>query len=348
MLVPNYIEKFHFITDIAFTSIKPQVDLVKGVIGIFRDNFNGLAGNAFMYKPSRIFKIFWKLASAFMPKKTLQKARFIQEGTERENADFFDLDDLQQQYGGNIPDITENFWPPKIKKDSVYMTTEYALKNNIKEFTIPVDWLKSSKELLQDQNNGVNQLPVNLYHETKYVTVDKKIGDPNYTGESQGEKLDKKSHDTKDTTDTSNFSTREANFAKGDANADPDKIDYSDQKMMKRVFEAKSKKIKEQTAEIDIFDKENESLKAEVEYLTRRLIASQTQSTLIINDQNEQIDSNTVIISEQSETPHMKYKKKMKQQREKFQESKFAQSLTQMSKRNITSKKAINNKKLRK
>ena len=114
----------------------------------------------------------------------MEKNRFVQDGTERENADIFDLDDLQQQYGGNIPDITENFWPPKIKKDSVYMTTEYVVENNIKEFTIPVDWLKSSEELLQDQKNGVNNLPANLYPETKNVTVDKKIGDAKYTRES--------------------------------------------------------------------------------------------------------------------------------------------------------------------
>jgi len=87
--------------------------------------------------------------------------------------------------------------------------------------------------------------------------------------------------------DTSTYLTRErreANYAKGDVNADPDKIDYSDQKMVRKAIEAKAKKIKEQATEIDIFNRENDSLKTEVEDLQGRLMTSQTQSTKIIND----------------------------------------------------------------
>ena len=93
MFVPGYIEKYHFINDFAYSTLKPQADLIKGIVGLFRDNFNGFAGNALLYKPSKLFKFIWKVIVPVIPKKTLERIRFVDEGKERENIDFMDLDD---------------------------------------------------------------------------------------------------------------------------------------------------------------------------------------------------------------------------------------------------------------
>jgi len=45
----------------------------------------------------------------------LERVRFVEKKKEREYADELDLDDLQEKYGGNVPNLEENFWPPKQK-----------------------------------------------------------------------------------------------------------------------------------------------------------------------------------------------------------------------------------------
>lgn len=170
MFVPHYVEKYHFFCDLAHTPIKPQIDIIKGMIGLFRDNFNGFAGHAYIYKPTKAFKLLWKIGSKFMPKKTLEKVKFVEDGKEKNFTDDFDLDDLQQQYGGNVPDITENFWPPQNnRKDLVPMNKKYMEENNIKEFHVPVFWLQNK---VSEKNIEV---PVKKKARVKKVIPKKKV-----------------------------------------------------------------------------------------------------------------------------------------------------------------------------
>ena len=143
MLVPKYIEKYHFFMDLNNSSMKPQIDLIKGQISLFQDNYNGFAGNCYIYKPSFTFRILWKIIEVFVPKKTLERVKFVENGKERDFAEGQDFDDLQERYGGNLPNIEENFWPPRAKIGTKGMTTEYMEENNIKEFlaTGPEDHL---------------------------------------------------------------------------------------------------------------------------------------------------------------------------------------------------------------
>lgn len=122
--------------DLNNSSLKPQVDLIKGLISLFQDNYNGFAGNCYIYNPSFTFKIIWKIIEALLPKKTLERVRFVEKKKEREYADDLDLDDLQEKYGGNVPNLEENFWPPKQKAGVDGMTRQFMQQNNIKEFTI--------------------------------------------------------------------------------------------------------------------------------------------------------------------------------------------------------------------
>ena len=136
MFVPGHIEKFHFFMDLNNSSLSPQPDLIKGLISLFQDNYNGFAGTCYIYNPNWFFKVTWKMIEVFLPKKTLERVRFVEKKKEREYASDLDLDDLQAKYGGNVPNLEENFWPPNQKAGVVGVTHQFMKQNNIKEFTI--------------------------------------------------------------------------------------------------------------------------------------------------------------------------------------------------------------------
>jgi hypothetical protein len=121
--------------------------------------------------------------------------------------------------------------------------------------------------------------------EDNYTTdISKYRGDPKYDRDSLASRLKKSDIHTKDKYQTADRKRREATFARGDSEADPDKIDYGNQTMMRKSFDAQKKKIKEQGTELEIYQQQTLKLGEEVEYLQKRMLTTQKEHLEIINE----------------------------------------------------------------
>jgi len=117
-MVPKYIEKFNFIIDLCESKIKPQKELIKGIMSLFQDNFNGFSGQTFIYRPSKGFMLFWKIISVFIPENTREKVQFVPKGKEDEFSGLLIKDELQEVYGGSMPNLQSGqFWPPMKRQE---------------------------------------------------------------------------------------------------------------------------------------------------------------------------------------------------------------------------------------
>jgi hypothetical protein len=121
--------------------------------------------------------------------------------------------------------------------------------------------------------------------EDNYTTdISKYRGDPKYDRDSLASRLKKSGVHTKDQYQTADRKRREATFARGDENTDADKIDFGNQTMMRKSFDAQKKKIKEQGAELEIYTGQTAKLEEEVEYLQGRMLVNQREHLDIINE----------------------------------------------------------------
>lgn len=135
MMLPKYIEKYHFIIDFNNAGVSISMDLVKGLISLFQDNFNGFAGMTYMIKPSWSFKILWKMIAVLLPEKTKKRIKFVASGEEKEVAAEMDPEDLQVKFGGNKPNYV-NYWPPVPKRGVNPMTKTELVNRGIDPFSI--------------------------------------------------------------------------------------------------------------------------------------------------------------------------------------------------------------------
>lgn len=133
-MIPKYIEKFNLLVDMNGVTVRPKQELIKGISSLFIDNFNGFAADTYIYRGGFWFNVIWALVKVCVPARTLEKVRVVDKGKENEIANkHFDLDSLEEKFGGNLPNNTV-FWPPRPERNGI--TKEYIEKKNLTLFNI--------------------------------------------------------------------------------------------------------------------------------------------------------------------------------------------------------------------
>ena len=179
MMLPKYIEKFNFIINLNKSKLNPNVNLIKGLIGLFRDNFNGFSGTTFIYQPSGMFKILWNIMKPFLPNKTLDKVKFINSGKEYEMLEYLNGDELEARFGGGLQDLQEGqFWPPSILPKGPLCTNEYLKSNNLSSFTILGE---KDHNIFKGENTGAGQCCTLILEkeDLSYMAPKLKVNDKN-------------------------------------------------------------------------------------------------------------------------------------------------------------------------
>ena len=183
-------------------------------------------------------------------------------------------------------------------------------------------------ENLMDSFNVEPEQAEGFLTEDNYTTdISKYRGDPKYDRENLTARLKTSQVQTKDKYKTADRKRREATFARGDEDADPDKIDYGNQTMMRKSFEAQKKKIKELTEELGGYKSQTIKLGEDVEYLQERMLKNQKEHLDIINELNIKLDDCNWVIAQLRITPGKKFVTKMGGLAETFKQSKMGLAL---------------------
>jgi hypothetical protein len=121
-MVPKYCEKFNFIVNLN-KKTPILINMVKGLIKLFQDNFTTFIDKTYIYNTSTMFKVIWKVVEGKFPiffnkilatisKEDLESVFFV---TLKDIAKFkeeLDEADLPELYGGDRVIGPDVFWPP--------------------------------------------------------------------------------------------------------------------------------------------------------------------------------------------------------------------------------------------
>ena len=142
--------------------------MIKGLVGLFQDNYNGFSNKTFIVNASKSFTFLWNLVKGMIPEKTQGKVIFVKQGEEKILCDHMCADSLEKRYGGNLENITGDFWPPPEPKEHA-VTRRY-----LAEKKIPVFWLVDNEtdgNLFKVERNNKIDLSKNV---SKKLSIVKK------------------------------------------------------------------------------------------------------------------------------------------------------------------------------
>ena len=62
-----------------------------------------------------LFRGMWKMAHRMVDEFTKQKLLIYGDDYKKDLLDLIDAENLEEKYGGSMPDKTDNFWPPVLQ-----------------------------------------------------------------------------------------------------------------------------------------------------------------------------------------------------------------------------------------
>ena len=162
MMLPFYIEKFHFILNVEKTGILDAKTFFPDILKVFGEN-NGFAGHTFIVNPGWTFRTGWSALSGLLPKNTRERTQLVKSKTEyAELLDFFDPDSLEKRYGGQLENhgLEHPSWPPR-KMDDDFLTEKDVHDLKLDVFTIISQEEDQGYLFLRELNDYDNKLVIN-------------------------------------------------------------------------------------------------------------------------------------------------------------------------------------------
>lgn len=79
-----------------------------------QDYFKGRLYRLYICNSSLVIKIVWKITKKLVDPLTLQKFKVTGDDSAKEISELIDLENLEERFGGKLPNKTSNFFPPDL------------------------------------------------------------------------------------------------------------------------------------------------------------------------------------------------------------------------------------------
>ena len=100
---------------------------MKKVLGFLQSAYRSRLYRLYILNAPGSIAIPWKVAKAFLEQHTVDKIKIFKKSTTKNLWEHFNPNQIEQKFGGNVPDLESNFWPPKCT------STDFSLENENQE-----------------------------------------------------------------------------------------------------------------------------------------------------------------------------------------------------------------------
>lgn len=115
MMLPFTADKFNTLIDLEGQKLfGAGLNVLKGILSIFKTNFNGMSNKTFICNGGMGFGLIWKGISMLMSESTKNRTVVMKAKVWTELTDHFGIENIEMKYGGqmdNFIDVKET-WPP--------------------------------------------------------------------------------------------------------------------------------------------------------------------------------------------------------------------------------------------
>ena len=112
-MIPGAIESWTCIFDLKDVGVTEiPKDRIQPLVNNMTKNYRGRLFRFYATDVTWVVRQLWKLAHRFVDEFTNKKLLIFGDNYLEDMKELIDLDNLEQRYGGNLPNIAENFFPP--------------------------------------------------------------------------------------------------------------------------------------------------------------------------------------------------------------------------------------------
>lgn len=113
-MIPGKIETWTCIWDLKGCGVTEiPKDRIQPLVKKMTKNYRGRLFRFYATDVTYVVRQLWKLAHKFVDEFTNKKLQIFGENYQEAIQTLINADNLEQKYGGTVPDKTENFWPPQ-------------------------------------------------------------------------------------------------------------------------------------------------------------------------------------------------------------------------------------------
>jgi len=114
-MVPGKVENWTAIFDLANVGITEMpTKHIQNLVRSMSKNYRGRLFRFFATDVNWVVKGLWKFAHRFVDEFTKQKLLIFGNDYRPKLHELVDVNNLEEKYGGKLPNKTENFWPPQL------------------------------------------------------------------------------------------------------------------------------------------------------------------------------------------------------------------------------------------
>jgi len=112
-MIPGCIESWTCIFDLKDVGVTEiPKDRITPLVNNMTKNYRGRLFRFYATDVTWVVRQLWKIAHRFVDEFTTKKLLIFGDGYQEEIKELIDPANLETRYGGNLPDLTENFFPP--------------------------------------------------------------------------------------------------------------------------------------------------------------------------------------------------------------------------------------------
>jgi len=161
LFIPGQIENWNIILDskdVKFWGF--PYGKMKETIGHLQSCYRSRAYRIYVVNASSFINTLWSIAQVVLDKNTIDKVNICTESHNPKMDEHINKDNIEKQYGGNIPDLTGDFWPPKCYTNSYMLPTD-----RVNERIVSMDTYKDYvKHKRVDENYIMPGIDAHEYH----------------------------------------------------------------------------------------------------------------------------------------------------------------------------------------
>lgn len=113
-MIPGHVENWLAIFDMRDVGVSEvPKDKLKGLVNAMQKNFRGRLFKFYSIDVTYVVKVLWQTAHRFVDDFTNRKLLIYGDDYKQDLHKDVDVDNLEEKYGGKLPNKTDNFWPPQ-------------------------------------------------------------------------------------------------------------------------------------------------------------------------------------------------------------------------------------------
>jgi hypothetical protein len=124
MTIPGQLENWIIIADMSNISLLQLPTEVTKLVSVLQSNFKCRLLKVYVFGMNQVLNFIWSFVKSMLQPNTLKKIKFLNTSNPIELFENINPDQVEKRYGGNSPNLVDNYFPPYMSNENIFLPDE--------------------------------------------------------------------------------------------------------------------------------------------------------------------------------------------------------------------------------